>query len=117
MNEIISKAIGAHSKWVFHLEQAIKMGASEFDPNVVKTDNHCEFGKWLYHDAPSEIKLKPIYKEIKDLHARFHLEAGRVLTLAISGKKEDAIEGIAIISKFKQLSSSLVLKLASLKEK
>ena len=117
MNEIISKAIGAHSKWTFHIEQAIKSGTTDYNPKLVKTDNNCEFGKWLYNDAPAVLKGRSIYHEIKDIHARFHLEAGRVLALAVGGKKDEAIKGISLGSEYRQLSSSLVLKLASLKTK
>jgi len=115
MDAIISKAIGIHSKWTYHIKQAVKTEATEYDPAIVKTDNSCEFGKWLYNDAPPELKRLPIYREIKDIHARFHVEASRVLTLALSGKKYEAIEAIRLGSEYEHLSSILVLKLASLK--
>ena len=115
MNEIVMKAIGAHGKWVYHIEEAIKTGVSEFNLATVKTDNNCEFGKWLYNDATAEFKSLPIYREIKDIHAKFHMEAGRVLALAVNGKKEEAKKGIGLGSEFRRLSSTLVLKLSSLK--
>ncbi|MBF0489582.1 MAG: CZB domain-containing protein [Candidatus Omnitrophica bacterium] len=117
MNETISKAIGIHSKWTFHLEQAIRLGTSDYKPEIVKSDSHCEFGKWLVTEAPATLRILPIYRDIKDLHAQFHIEAGRVLALALSGKKEQAAQEIGLGSRFKELSSTLVLKLASLKTK
>ena len=106
----IQAAIAAHSQWKGRLLDAIKTGQSEFKPNTVKLDNQCAFGKWLY-SLPREQQESQACKEIKEGHAKFHQSAGRVLDLALAGKKEDAEKEIAFGSEYSKNSSHLVATL------
>lgn len=117
MNEAINKAIEAHGQWFTRLQQAIQNGTSEFKPEIVKTDNNCVFGKWLYGEFPIAMRSLPVYTIIKDLHAQFHQEAAKILDLGLKGKKEEALKLMAAGSPFKMLSGKLVLTLQSLKKK
>ncbi|MBM4202005.1 MAG: hypothetical protein FJ189_12070, partial [Gammaproteobacteria bacterium] len=104
--EQIDRAIGAHGMWKARIRMAIDTGKSEFDPAIVKTDNSCDFGKWLY--GTLEVKSSPFFEKVKGLHAEFHAEAARILQLALSGQKvvaQAALENPA--GKFVTLSSSL----------
>jgi len=105
--EQIDKAIGAHGMWKARIRQAMETGKSEFNPAVVKADNNCDFGKWLYGDIAPELKKSPLYKTILQYHAEFHVEASRVLQLALSGKKDEAEKGIVSSSKYAAISASL----------
>jgi len=105
--EQLDKAIGAHGLWKARLRTAIDTGKSDFNPHTVKTDNNCDFGKWLYNDISPELKTSPTYKVVLQYHAEFHKEAGRILQLALEGNKEDAEKGIKAASTFATISSSL----------
>ena len=105
--EQINKAIGAHGMWKVRLKDAISTGKSDANPNMVKADNNCEFGKWLYGSIAPELRNTPTYEIIVQYHAEFHKEAGRILQLALEGKKEDADNGMKASSAFASISSSL----------
>ena len=105
--EQIDSAIGAHGMWKARIRGAIDAGKSDFKPEVVRTDCNCDFGKWLYGDIAPELKNSPAYKSIIKAHAEFHVEAGRILQLALSGKKADAEKEMAGSGKFITLSTQL----------
>lgn len=106
--ENVSKAIAAHAQWKERLTQAIEQGKSDFDPDVVKQPDKCEFGKWLYGSNISpEAKSSDFYGKVIDLHAKFHTQAGQVLSAALQGDKEGAKQMMAPESQFFQLSSTL----------
>jgi len=90
---------------------ACEKGTSEFKPDVVKTDNQCAFGKWLYGTISSQEKLSPYYAQVKDLHAQFHEEAGRILEMALSGRTVEAKKSIEMGSKYITVSGKLVTTL------
>jgi methyl-accepting chemotaxis protein len=113
----VDGALSAHGQWYSRLQEAIKTGKSDFKPATVKTDNNCAFGKWFYSEFPSKLKNDPLHDEIKALHADFHAEAGRILEMALQGKKEAAQQAIGSGSTFKNLSSKLISKLSALKRK
>ena len=112
----IQAAIEAHTMWFLRIRTAIEKKISDFKPEIVKTDNNCEFGKWLYGDFPLEFRNTPIYREIKEHHAKFHQLAGKILELALSGKTQEAVKAMEAGSEFKVLSLGLITKLNALKK-
>jgi methyl-accepting chemotaxis protein len=86
----INKAIAAHGMWKVRLHDAIEKGTSDYQPKVVALDNACEFGKWFY-SIPAADRPADFWPKVQLLHARFHQEAGRILQLALDGKKEEAL--------------------------
>ena len=107
-SENISKAISAHGAWKERLINAIASGTSDFDPDVVKQPDKCEFGKWLYgDDISTDAKGSDYYNKSVELHARFHIEAGKVLSLALQGNKAEAEKLIGPDSEFTKLSTTL----------
>ena len=111
----IDAAIDAHVKWFARLRMAIDGQASEFKPEQVKVDNACEFGKWLYGGFPPGLKSGPVYATIKGLHASFHAEASRILTLGLAGKKAEALQAMDPSGSFKKSSMTLIAQLNQLK--
>lgn len=109
--EEIGKAISAHGQWKQKLRSAIDSGSSDIAPEQVKQDCNCAFGKWLYGNMPEERKSSPYYKDVREMHARFHSEAGTIMGLAINGKKDDANDRMKMGSEFSKLSSQLTKKL------
>ncbi|MEE9335230.1 MAG: CZB domain-containing protein [Granulosicoccaceae bacterium] len=107
----IGKAISAHGQWKQKLRGAIDTGSSDTTPEKVRQDCNCAFGKWLYEHMPADQKSTSYYKEVRELHAKFHVEAGSILGLAVVGKKNEANELMKMGGNFSKLSSQLTKKL------
>ncbi len=106
--EIFTKAIAAHSNWKARLRSAISSGTSEFSPSQVRVDNACEFGKWLYGTELSAADKKSEgYRTVKQLHAQFHAEAGKVLEAALSGDKQAAEESLGVRGRCGKVATEL----------
>ncbi|MEE9414046.1 MAG: CZB domain-containing protein [Acidimicrobiales bacterium] len=112
----ITRAIGVHGQWKFRLTQAVDTGASEFDPDVVKFDNRCEFGKWLHEEITPEEQVAGHYSHVVELHAKFHTLASNILREAVAGDKDHARELIASGSEYAALSSEMTLSLMAWKK-
>ena len=110
----ISAAIQAHARWTFHLQDAIQSGRSEFTPETVAADDQCDFGKWLYSRMGSANGDTALFTQIKELHAQFHQQTGKVLSLALSGGADKAALLIANGSEYKRLSEELISALTKL---
>jgi len=113
--EKIDAAIAAHSAWKGRLRLAIDTGKSEFDPIKAVKDNECDFGKWLYSLTGAETNDEHFIK-VKQNHAEFHRVAGRVLKLALEGKKEEAEKEIKLDSEFSSASSKCIMALTDWKK-
>jgi hypothetical protein len=111
----IDAAAAAHGQWLTRLRTAIETGTSEFKPQVVATDNACDFGKWLYGEFPAALRGTPAYEAIRTAHAKFHASAAKILQLAIDGRKGEALKLMDPQGEFMTLSGSLLLKLRALK--
>jgi len=108
IHQQIAKSIGGHGMWKARLLKAIDQGVSDFSTNVVRQDNQCDFGKWLYGaDLSAEVKGSPHYGKCRDLHRQFHLAAGKVLTLALANKKAEATRAMANDSEYATCSATL----------
>lgn len=106
----ITKAIGAHGMWKTRLNRAIESGQVDPAPATARLDDQCDFGKWLKGSAAT-LGKDAHYAKVKDLHARFHVEAGRVLELVQAGKPDDARAAIHRGSAFDKLSTELTMTL------
>lgn len=115
LNEQIDRALIAHGAWKQRLFQAIQTGKSEFNPTIVQTDNRCEFGAWLYSQS-GEVRQSPQWNKVRQLHADFHREAARVLTLALQGRRKEAEAAVAAGSVFHQLTGQLTVALGQWKQ-
>jgi methyl-accepting chemotaxis protein len=110
--EMIQKAIAAHASWKARLRSAIDTGKFDVTPAVIKADNQCEFGKWLYGaDFTAADKQTQNYRAAMDLHAKFHLEAAKVVQLATSGHKDEASVAMGLGGSYTQASSALTKEL------
>jgi methyl-accepting chemotaxis protein len=111
----IDKAIAAHARWKSHLRQAIESGKSEYTVDRVRPDNVCEFGHWLA-ERPGSQRVTEQYKTVRDLHARFHIEASHVLELALAGRRDEAKAAMAFGSAFATTSSRLTTAMTAWKK-
>ena len=94
---------------------AIDTGKSEWRVGDVRTDDACEFGKWLLALPLSE-RLSEHCKKVRALHAEFHGLAANVLELALAGRKDEATAAMALGSRFAVVSSSLTMAVTAWKE-
>lgn len=111
--DAINKAVGAHGAWKLKLRTAITHGRSEVTPEIVRQDNQCEFGKWLYGpEVSAELRAGVPYGVVKRLHAEFHKCAADVLQKAVNGHPgaADLLEG-----EFSERSKTLVAALSKWK--
>ena len=108
----ISKAISAHSMWKQTLRSAIKTGQCPSTPEKVRCDNNCSFGKWLLTRVDDSVRNTPLYPEIVEIHAKFHIEASQILALGLNREVEKAEERMKIGSEFSKLSAKLVSQLS-----
>jgi Chemoreceptor zinc-binding domain len=105
--EQIQAAVGAHGMWKARLRDAIETGKSDFVVDTVKRDDVCDFGRWLKSAGHAGAD----HEKVRQLHASFHSEAAKVLQLATTGKKPDAIASMAFGGTFSKTSSALVVAL------
>ncbi len=104
----IDKAIGAHGMWKARLKLAIDSGKLDTPLPTILADNKCEFGAWLYGASITPaLRGTPQYQKVRDLHAAFHQQAGRVAELATSGKKAEAVALIGLQGDYARASAAL----------
>ena len=101
----IQAARGAHEIWKARLATAIAAGASPFSPDEIRRDDRCPFGEWLHHGL--DIHELPHAAEVRTLHAAFHGAAARILELAISGRRDEALAAMSPGSAFATLCDQL----------
>ena len=111
----ISKAITAHGQWKQRLVLAIARGTSELTVGQVQSDTRCEFGQWFYA-LPAALRDSKQGKNIRDLHAAFHTEAGAILALALSGRAAQAEKALEPGGAYTRLSGQMVTALTQWKQ-
>jgi len=112
----LDHAIAAHAKWKFRLREAIRTGESEWTVEKVRPDDQCEFGKWL-GSLPLAERMMKEWREVKELHAKFHLAAADVLDSALAGRKSEATTAMAPGGAFADISTKLVKMITDWKKK
>ena len=81
------KAIEAHSAWKKRLHDYIAGSSGEdLQPLQVGVDNLCELGKWIYGAGREHFEGEPLFKQLEEEHAQFHLQAARVVEAYQAGK-------------------------------
>ena len=111
-HNMLKSAITAHSAWTTRLKAAIRSRKLDIPVNTIKTDNQCQFGKWLYGEQLSgEEKQTENYRTVKQLHAQFHEAVSTVAQFAISGQKEAAESAMNPGSDYVRISSALTAAL------
>ena len=107
------QALAAHRQWMNRLARCIDLDTRELEASLVAEDHHCDFGRWLYGRVHAADKRSPHYGRVKTLHAQFHAEAGRVLALALTGRKAEAQAALAPEGRYNRLSEELVAAIAA----
>ena len=107
----ITSAIAAHAHWKARLRSAIATGKSDFDVETVRRDDRCDFGTWLHVSIAAPDRAGPHYTTVRDLHAKFHVEASRILGLALAGRQSEAEAAMESGGEFVRLSTKLTSEL------
>lgn len=89
MSEFLDRAMMTHSAVKNRLIRAVR-GEEDIDYNVIKRDDLCEVGKWIYGEGGQKHGVSQIFHEFKKTHADFHKCAANVLLLHRSGKVAEA---------------------------
>jgi hypothetical protein len=84
LKQQITAAIAAHHAWMGRLRTAAEYGRSSVDVQTTGKEDACPIGIWLTRDITAALKARPLYARSRSLHAQFHREAARVLTLALA---------------------------------
>jgi hypothetical protein len=84
LKQQITAAIAAHHAWMGRLRTAAEYGRSSVDVETTSKEDACPIGIWLTRDISPPLKARPLYARSRTLHAQFHKEAARVLTLALA---------------------------------
>ena len=111
----IDAALGVHAKWRARLETAIIAGRSEFIPAEVAKNDVCDFGKWLRTVGGEDAKTAH-YAKVKSFHADFHTMAGKILNMAVTGRKEDAQKALEPGGDYARIAGKLVMAMNVWKE-
>lgn len=85
-------AIDAHIKWKERLHDYI-LGHSdeELQVETVARADQCALGVWLDGEGKDHHAGQPAFENVRRLHAQFHLCAGKVLAVAQSNRREEAM--------------------------
>jgi hypothetical protein len=106
----INNALIAHGQWKQRLASAIASGKSDFSVSRVRMDNACAFGKW-FCSLPTRLRQSEQGKTVQHLHASFHVEAARILSLALNGRRDEATKAIGGGSQYAAVSGQLAIAL------
>jgi methyl-accepting chemotaxis protein len=109
---VLSGAIAAHHAWTSRLRDAIASNKLGTPIATLRTDNQCQFGRWLYGDLlTAEEKETEHYRQAKRLHAQFHDAAASVGELALSGRRDAAENALNQGSDYAKISAALTTAL------
>jgi hypothetical protein len=121
-------AIDAHTQWKVSFQRYLispihgrsslsgtVTNSESFDSQIVKQDDQCVLGKWLYnneklHDSPELVALL-------ETHRSFHQQAGQILQLSLEGKHKEVMQCFNHNSDFQITSAYLSRQLVQLYEK
>lgn len=107
MKAAIQIAISDHSMWKSRLQELIEHGKIQVPAVMLKLDNQCKFGKWLYGPTITEnVKHSERYKKVKSLHTEFHSIVAKVTELTLSGRRIEAEKFLA--TQFDLASTQLI---------
>jgi hypothetical protein len=86
-------AIEAHQNWKKRLTSVVDGSSGEtLQVEVVSRDDQCLLGKWIHSTGDEKFSSLEQFNQLKKNHAHFHICAGKVLHLAQTHDKSEAIE-------------------------
>ena len=116
LKQEINSAIATHSMWKSRLHAAINTGVLDVSAETITKDDQCPFGRWLQTVEPS-VRDSEEYKRVKELHAKFHVAAAKVVELALAGKKNEAEQLMGVNGEYAVITTKLVMELMAWEKK
>lgn len=108
----MKSALDAHEKWYHRIEDKLTGKSDEkLEVATVACDDQCTLGKWIYNQGQRNFSALSEFKELKNIHADFHLTAGNALNDVLNGENEQARAGL---KKVRHKSGSVQLALVRL---
>jgi hypothetical protein len=108
LQEQIQKAISAHGVYKFRLVHMVEAQTNEIPPATAASDSYCAIGQWLSESLAPQARASRHYRNVVDLHTRFHRAAGEIASLSAARRRTEALEAMEPTSSFKRLSDQLV---------
>jgi methyl-accepting chemotaxis protein len=100
-------AIAVHQAWKARLKGVLEGTNQEtLDPSLVSLDDRCGLGKWIHGPGQQSCSHLPLFPALISKHADFHRMAGKVLSEANSGHKQQA--HVLLENEFTQISQEVV---------
>jgi len=111
----VAAAIESHQDWKLRLRAVIEGRSQErLDPRIIGRDDQCQLGKWIHTAGARQFGGRRKFADLRARHAYFHVCAGRILTLALSGQKEAAVTEIGPTGEFSRVSRDVTADLQAL---
>jgi len=108
----IQKAIQMHAMWRVDLLKTLASGLVHFDLEILKKDDDCPLGQWLYSDAiPVAVKETEEYATCVELHKEFHVMTHDIAELLVQGRRHDVLRALEGEGPYHALSSRLIAHL------
>ena len=106
------KIINSHVMWKQRLLEHMEGKSQEkLDPAIIRRDDLCELGKWLYTDGQAYEQTEH-FTLVKDNHAHFHAFAAKVVELIDAGDHSAARN--LLNGEYAKISRQLQLRLSGM---
>ncbi len=105
------EAVVAHATWRTTFSEVIRDGGEGLDVEVVRLDNLCPLGQWLNGRGEEAVGHPVAHRMLCSVHAEFHTEAARVLSLAQRGRTKEALHAMEADQPYGSWSTTLVAAL------
>ncbi len=105
------EAVVAHATWRTAFSAVIRNGGEGLDVEVVRLDNLCPLGQWLNGRGGEAVGNPVAHRMLCSVHAEFHTEAARVLSLAQRGRIKEALHAMEADQPYGTWSTTLVAAL------
>lgn len=87
----IDAAIESHDEWCEQLDSLLKgADAGDWTPGEVRREDRCGLGHWIEGVSDGPLGKSGAFIDLRDLHARFHETAARIVSLHLDGDTPQA---------------------------
>lgn len=113
----IEAAIAAHELWEQRLRRCVASGLCKVSLAVVRADDQCALGLWLYGPTLSAVeKSEEPYRAVRRLHAQVHQRAADALEQLTASGQAAADRLLGVDSAYGRASRSLLRTLRDWKD-
>ena len=103
---VLKNALVWHEQWKETLRGTVDSGAA-VDAAIIRRDDCCELGKWIYSDGQRLYWGRPEFQELLLNHREFHMLAGAVAEVLNEKKYELAAAYLSSDTQFVHASNQV----------